>query len=63
MANYGLELPAKRISLDPVSHIASIASACSDCIICVYKWHILFDVFKTIFEVFIRSATPFAVYA
>lgn len=63
MANYGLELPAKRISLDPVGHIASIASTRSDCIVCVHKRHVFFDVLKTIFEVFVRSATPLAVYS
>jgi len=63
MANYGLELPTERISLDPVGHVASIASTRCDCIVCVHKRHIFFDVFKTIFEVFVRPATPLAVYS
>jgi hypothetical protein len=63
LAYYRPELPAERISLDPVRHVASIAATRSDCIVSVHKRHIVFDVFKTIFEVFVRSTAPFAVYS
>jgi len=63
MTNYGLKFPTQRISLDPVRHIASIASSRSDCVIRIHKRHIFFDVFKAIFEVFVRSAAPLAIYS
>jgi hypothetical protein len=62
MANYRLELPAQRITLDPIRHVAAIASTSGNRTVRIHKGHIGFDVFETIFKVFVGSATPLAIY-